>query len=260
MKKIFLLFLTLAVFLAGCNGVPADNETKESTGATESETEAETLYGILSEPSVILVCEESREYTSPTLVFFEETKQFSFTFSYFSSYLAMGEYEVGEDDITLKTQDGNNTYVFKIGEDALVFDAKRSSELPKYKYGEGEEAQYPFEDGALFTNSPKSYSPIIDTVEYDIDEDGITEVCTLTVGPTSGLYTFCFKVTENGETEYDNVFYSRYFVEGFHIDEKGKLKIEAYALNSEECIYMAVSTTASDIVLSTDDGIISYCK
>ena len=259
MKKLFSILLIAHLLLSGCTA-SKDDVMKETETSVQSETEAETLYGITSEPTVILVCEESHEYSAPTLIFFEETKQFSFTYSYFSSYFAAGEYDVTESDVTLKTHDGNYTYVFKIGEDALIFDAKRSSELPKYKYGEGEEAQYPFEDGALFTNSAKNSSPVIDTVEFDIDEDGVLEECTLTVGPTSGLYTFCFKVTENGETEYDNVFYSNYFVEGFHIDENGKLKIEAYALNSDELIYMGVSTTGSDIVLSTNKGVISYCK
>jgi hypothetical protein len=37
-----------------------------------------------------------------------------------------------------------------------------------------------------------SYSPIIDSISYDLDGDGKMEMCTLTHGPTSGLFSFCF--------------------------------------------------------------------
>lgn len=49
-------------------------------------------------------------------------------------------------------------------------------------------------------------SPVIDTADFDIDGDGNIESCTLTYGPTSGVFTFVLTVTENGTPEYCNIY------------------------------------------------------
>lgn len=50
------------------------------------------------------------------------------------------------------------------------------------------------------------YSPIIDTATFDIDGDGKNEQCSLSYGPTSGLFTFILSVSENGKLEYYNIY------------------------------------------------------
>lgn len=50
------------------------------------------------------------------------------------------------------------------------------------------------------------YSPIIDAATFDIDGDGKDERCTLSHGPTSGLFTFVLSVYEQGILEYRNCF------------------------------------------------------
>lgn len=50
----------------------------------------------------------------------------------------------------------------------------------------------------------------LDTATFDIDGDGKEEQCTLSAGPTSGLFTFIFSVSENGNLEYFNIFNSPY--------------------------------------------------
>lgn len=50
------------------------------------------------------------------------------------------------------------------------------------------------------------YNPVIDTATFDIDGDGKDEQCSISYGPTSGLFTFKLSVTENGRLEYFNIY------------------------------------------------------
>lgn len=49
---------------------------------------------------------------------------------------------------------------------------------------------------------------LIDAVDYDIDGDGVKELCEMYYGPTSGLFTYGLVALENGEPEYCNIFLS----------------------------------------------------
>lgn len=80
-----------------------------------------------------------------------EDMTFSFGWSMFSSYFAHGTYTLTEDTLTLATEDGLYTYVFKVIDDTFVFDASRSSAIPTYRYsGDAAEAECPVPDGAVF--------------------------------------------------------------------------------------------------------------
>lgn len=89
---------------------------------------------------------------APTVVLFEEGNDFSFTYSVFSSYIAVGKYELTKDTLTLKTEDGKNVYVFDVKEDgSIVFNAAGSSEIPEYRYsGDSLKTDCPVPDGAVF--------------------------------------------------------------------------------------------------------------
>ncbi len=89
--------------------------------------------------------------TPPALNLFLADQSFDFCFSAYSSYLAYGFYERVGNDLILKTKDGLNTYVFKIGEHTLTFDALRSSAIPEFKYSANAAAtQCPVPHGAVF--------------------------------------------------------------------------------------------------------------
>jgi hypothetical protein len=47
---------------------------------------------------------------------------------------------------------------------------------------------------------------VMDTAVFDIDGDGRQETCTIGPGPTSGIFSFTLTATEQGKTEYSNVF------------------------------------------------------
>ncbi len=73
-------------------------------------------------------------------------EQIVFLYDYLSSKLTIGTYIVEGDALTMTTDDGKETYVFKIKGDSLVFQARKSSEL-KYV---NEEHAFKVYDGAKF--------------------------------------------------------------------------------------------------------------
>ena len=54
--------------------------------------------------------------------------------------------------------------------------------------------------------SQASDEGIIDSGTFDIDGDGVTETCTMTYGPTSGLFTVVITAFVNGSIKYKNTF------------------------------------------------------
>ncbi len=63
---------------------------------------------------------------------------FTFSVSPLSSYLSIGKFELKDDILTCKTNDGAYTYVFKKQDDSLYFDSQKSSNVRLYdKSGKG---------------------------------------------------------------------------------------------------------------------------
>lgn len=78
------------------------------------------------------------------------------------------------------------------------------------------------------------YSPIIDSASFDIDGDGIVEVCSLTHGPTSGLFTFVLRVTENGEEEFYHIFEGAAGPLSFEAGQQGEMVLKLIPYNTPE--------------------------
>lgn len=109
------------------------------------------LYGFPSENSQRYTFNSSVEsVVKPNIVLSNGGNRFQFTYSALSSYIAVGNYELTDNKLTLKTDDGNNTYVFNVKGNTFVFDASKSSEIPKYAYSSGAKAECPVPDGAIF--------------------------------------------------------------------------------------------------------------
>lgn len=75
------------------------------------------------------VYESDENELSAPCVTLQEDNKFSFVFSLLSSYIGFGTYEIDGDTLICRTDDGDFVYVFEIGEDKLIFDAKKSSEM-----------------------------------------------------------------------------------------------------------------------------------
>ncbi len=94
--------------------------------------------------------DSENELTQPRIILFEQDHSFQFLYSLLSSYLNWGYYEIKDDNLILRTDDGKYIYSFKIEENGLIFDAENSTELPEYKYSFDEDAEAPVPDGAFF--------------------------------------------------------------------------------------------------------------
>ncbi|MPN15660.1 hypothetical protein SDC9_162994 [bioreactor metagenome] len=86
------------------------------------------------------IMQESQEPVKP-IVSLKDSNNFTFTYSALSSYIAIGSYEVYDGNLILKTDHDKYRYVFKIKDNALIFNAKQSSKIPSF-------ANVP--DGAIF--------------------------------------------------------------------------------------------------------------
>ena len=110
----------------------------------------------------IYVYNESPEpITAPSLTLNYTDNTFHFSWSLFSSYLAMGDFEYERDSVICTTEDGKNTYVFHKTDYGYVFDGKRSSEIPSYKYSaDAKTAECPVPDGAKFKSAAEDKNTV----------------------------------------------------------------------------------------------------
>lgn len=85
-----------------------------------------------------------------TLNLSAEDKACSFSFSILSSYFSVGTYEETNESLVMKSNDGKNKYTFRKEDGKLIFVAAQSSEMPKYSYSSGANAEVCVPDGAVF--------------------------------------------------------------------------------------------------------------
>ncbi len=188
---------------------------------------------------------DSPDPMTPSFLLYDAPKTFTFSWSGFSSYIANGRYELTEETLTLKTDDGMYTYVFDVVGDTYVFDASRSSMIPSYKYSaNAPAAECPVPDGAVFEFDGRMdrFSMIYDTVTFDIDKDGEDETVIMSMGPTSGRFTITFSVikenSEHFETVIDGGNWSDFY---FHEDENGKVTLCTVDNDTDEKTYHKLS-------------------
>ena len=117
-KKFFMSFLILVLIgiLAGCTNNPETIEGDIAIGA--------------------YVMEDSLDILKPYVIL-KDNNEFSFVHSPESSYWAIGNYEEDDDQLILKTIDGEFKYVFQINDKNLIFNEKESSEIPLEKVPDG---------------------------------------------------------------------------------------------------------------------------
>lgn len=208
------------------------------------------------------ICKDTVDFIAPSVTLYPDSHKFMFTYSGFSSNIPMGTYEMTEEKLTLNVSGSDDVYVFKVNGNNLYFDAENSVEIPKYKYSQNSQPQYPFEDGANFSrvfDLQHSYDLIKEVGEGDVDGDGKIERLQIGPGPTSGIYTFTVTATENGEKEYFNIFQSEFLYTAFMRDKSGKLYLRAETQMAEATVHMyEITVEDGNIVLSENGERLAY--
>ena len=137
--------------LISCSEIRKGN--KQAKISDKDMEELERILVTAADKKRIYTYEESvEEMSKPYLMLDKENREFQFFWSMFSSYIAQGTYEVKDNEIICKTDDGNNIYTFEILEgEGYKFIESKSSRIPKYKYSsDAKEALAPVDDGAIF--------------------------------------------------------------------------------------------------------------
>lgn len=96
---------------------------------------------------------------------------------------------------------------------------------------------------------------VYDTATFDIDNDGVDEVCTMSIGPTSGVYTFTFYAREVGTevVEYHTVIYSQWYDLSFQKGSDGITRVQGIT-QGEITHLFDISIKDGDVYLS-ENGI-----
>lgn len=164
----------------------------------------------------------------------------------YSSYIGFGNYEYREngDVLVLKTDDGLNTYTFKVSGDDLIYDERNSN-------GSTWDA---FKDGSVFSEQTFTQATFdaYGSIDADIDGDGVIEHCSMGFGPTSGLFTFTFSASANGEGKYFNIFHPDEWYELSFIENNGNVQVCAES-QGVPIHYFDISVKDGNVVL-TEDG------
>ena len=103
------------------------------------------------------------------------------------------------------------------------------------------------------------YAPslVFDTVTFDIDGDGIDEVCTLGSGPTSGRFTFVIQAREVGKerNEYAGIYETDFHKLSFEEDSAGKLKVKAFQSSQQEEGRRFDVAVANGLIVLLENGV-----
>lgn len=101
------------------------------------------------------------------------------------------------------------------------------------------------------------YSAVIDTAAFDIDGDGTIEQCSLSHGPTSGLFTFVLSVWENGRLEYFNIYNGSAGEMSFETTIDTTM-LRLVPQGDSKPIYYFFSVKDGNIVLTSDGEAVAY--
>jgi len=82
-----------------------------------------------------------------------EDKTFQFNYSYLSSYIVRGNYEIEENEIVLVDNQKNQKFCFEIVGNALMFLEEKSAKLPEFKYSADKAPSSPVPDKSMFSGA-----------------------------------------------------------------------------------------------------------
>ena len=100
-----------------------------------------------------------------------------------------------------------------------------------------------------------------DSLIFDVDGDGIREICILAFGRTSGLFTFTFRATELGTNtlKYDTPFWTAWYDLSFVRGDDGVVRVQGIDQKDPPQTHLFDIAAADGSILLTEDGVsISY--
>jgi hypothetical protein len=103
------------------------------------------------------------------------------------------------------------------------------------------------------------YALVISSILYDLDGDGQNEQCSLTYGPTSGLFSFVFRASPADATIPDPKYSATYVLSGhydlsFDLTADGALRIKGEdPAGTGETVYFDVAVKDGKIVLQCEE-------
>jgi len=108
----------------------------------------------------------------------------------------------------------------------------------------------------LFTEPvfPSSYFPIYDSINFDVDRNGVEECCVLSYGHTSGLFTFGFTAQEPGDVtpEYRRIFCTEWYDLSFVRCGDGVVRVQG--IDHQDNVHLFDISVVDGEVLLTENG------
>ena len=104
---------------------------------------------------------------------------------------------------------------------------------------------------------PMEFETVYDTATFDIDNDGIDEVCAMSIGPTSGLFTFTFNVRQigTGVVEYHTVIYSQWYDLSFQKGSDGITRVQGITQGENPETHLFDISIKDGYVYLTENGV-----
>lgn len=101
------------------------------------------------------------------------------------------------------------------------------------------------------------YNLTYDTAIFDIDNDGIDEICSMRYGRTSGIFTFIFDAREIGEedSEYQAVFWSQWYDLSFQKGSDGITRVQGITQGENPEVHLFDISISDGNVNLTENGV-----
>lgn len=98
--------------------------------------------------------------------------------------------------------------------------------------------------------------PIYDSIVFDVDGDGIDEVCVLGFGQTSGLFTFTFRAAEIGADtlKYDTLFCTEWYDLSFIRGDDGVVRVQGIDQKEPPQTHLFDIAVVDGSIQLTEDG------
>ena len=98
--------------------------------------------------------------------------------------------------------------------------------------------------------------PIYDSIVFDVDGDGIDEVCVLGFGRTSGLFTFTFRAAEIGADtlKYDTLFCTEWYDLSFIRGDDGVVRVQGIDQKDPPQTHLIDIAVVDGSIQLTEDG------